>query len=93
LQVKEEGATCATIEELLKLTGLAKVKEEFILLYDKVRLMNQRNEDLAKEKFHCLFTGNPGTGQLRRSWTPRALQNQEPPMFVHACRVFSCSRV
>ena len=53
-----------SLDELIGMTGLVKVKRQMLDLVRKVVLQRQRGEDPAKERLNILFMGNPGTGHL-----------------------------
>ena len=60
-------ANTPSAQKLLELTGLQKVKTKFFAMQDKVEVSKERGDDLAKDNYHALFLGNPGTGKVRRA--------------------------
>lgn len=58
------GTACPSVDELLRLTGLATLKREFLNLYTQVHIAKMQNRRVDSIPAHAVFEGNPGTGTL-----------------------------
>jgi hypothetical protein len=57
-----EGAQSKPLDDLMQMTGLEKVKEEFLAVKSKVDTALRQGVSMASERFSCSMLGNPGTG-------------------------------
>ncbi|KAK4124691.1 P-loop containing nucleoside triphosphate hydrolase protein [Parathielavia appendiculata] len=58
-----EGAKSKTVDDLMEMIGLEKVKEEFLAVKSKVDTALRQGISMASERFSCSMLGNPGTGK------------------------------
>jgi len=65
-QKRVEGADNDAMDELMAMTGLEDVKEQFLTIKARVDTCLRQETDLKKERFGMTFCGNPGTGTLPR---------------------------
>jgi hypothetical protein len=60
---KSHGAASVALDQLFAMTGLAAVKKQMLTIFDSASVFKQRREAINKQRFHCCYTGNPGTGK------------------------------
>lgn len=65
-QKRVEGADNDAMDELMAMTGLEDVKEQFLTIKARVDTCLRQETDLKKERFGMTFCGNPGTGMVPR---------------------------
>jgi hypothetical protein len=59
-----DGYVCSVLDTLMGMTGLRRVKQEALYLYDSVRLDLQRDPDARSQSaLNFVFVGNPGAGK------------------------------
>lgn len=61
----EAGSTNEAIDKLMRLVGLEEVKEQALAISAKVEICKLQETDLKDERFHIVFQGNPGTGEIK----------------------------
>lgn len=61
----EEGSKNEAIDKLMRLVGLEEVKEQVLAISAKVEICKLQGTDLKDERFHIVFQGNPGTGEIK----------------------------
>lgn len=61
----EEGSKNEAIDKLMQLVGLEEVKEQVLAISAKVEICKLQETDLKDERFHIVFQGNPGTGEIK----------------------------
>lgn len=61
--LKDEGAQNAAMDQLMKMSGLELVKQEFLNIKTKVDTAVRQELELSTQRFSCSLLGNPGTGQ------------------------------
>ncbi|KAB2569195.1 Protein CbbX [Lasiodiplodia theobromae] len=62
-QKLEEDADNKAIDKMMELVGLEKVKEQVLVIRDKVEVYKKQRADIKKERFNAIFQGNPGSGK------------------------------
>ncbi|KAI0451342.1 P-loop containing nucleoside triphosphate hydrolase protein [Xylaria acuta] len=62
-QKRIEGASNATIDDLMALTGLEEVKGKFLDIKAKIETVARQGIDMKKERMGMVMLGNPGTGK------------------------------
>ena len=65
-QKRVEGADNDAMDELMAMTGLEDVKEQFLTIKARVDTCLRQETNLKKERFGMTFCGNPGTSTLPR---------------------------
>lgn len=60
---KAKAGQSKALQAMLKLTGLAPVKQSLISLWEMVGLDRQRGVDFKEQQYSAIFYGNPGTGE------------------------------
>lgn len=58
-----DGAFSDEVDSIMAMTGLERVKEQVLAIWDKVQLATRQGQTLSDERFNVAFLGNPGTGQ------------------------------
>lgn len=61
-QKRVEGAVNVAIDDLMKMTGLEKVKAQVLRIKAKIETSQRQDTDLKQERFGICLLGNPGTG-------------------------------
>jgi hypothetical protein len=61
-QKRVEGADNEAMDELMAMTGLEDVKEQFLTIKARLDTCLRQRTDLRKERYGMTFCGNPGTG-------------------------------
>eukprot|EP00899_Mesostigma_viride_P011993 jgi/Mesvir1/20795/Mv07900-RA.2 len=60
---KDSTIAIPAMNELLQMTGLEAVKEQFLGIYHWVRIAKRRGESLHEKRLNVVLSGNPGTGK------------------------------
>ncbi|KAF5346141.1 hypothetical protein D9758_009985 [Tetrapyrgos nigripes] len=58
-----EGAANASIDAIMEMVGLEKVKEEVVQIYEMIEVMKRQDVPVQNERWSSVFLGNPGTGK------------------------------
>jgi DNA replication protein DnaC len=62
-QKRVDGASNASIDALMALTGLEDVKAKVLSIKNKVETVLRQGTDMKKERLGIVLLGNPGTGK------------------------------
>ncbi|KAK9780448.1 putative Amino acid transporter [Seiridium cardinale] len=57
------GDWSPTLDKLMYMIGLEEVKQKFLDVKNKVRILSYEGVDIKMERFNAVFLGNPGTGK------------------------------
>ncbi|ETS74368.1 hypothetical protein PFICI_14234 [Pestalotiopsis fici W106-1] len=60
---QSEGAKIKSLDQLIEMIGLEKVKLQFLDIKATVDTKIRQNVDFSKQRYGCSFLGNPGTGK------------------------------
>eukprot|EP00899_Mesostigma_viride_P022218 jgi/Mesvir1/3180/Mv16338-RA.1 len=61
--VARNGCPIPAVNELMQLTGLEPIKEEFLAIYNWAVIAKRRGESLQDKRLNVVLLGNPGTGK------------------------------
>ncbi|KAI0339377.1 P-loop containing nucleoside triphosphate hydrolase protein [Trametopsis cervina] len=59
----EDGASNDTIDAIMALTGIEKVKAEILRIHAKIHISKRQETSLREARFNIALLGNPGTGK------------------------------